>query len=219
VLIAISNFFDINGSATDYYKIRFYDSVALTYSEYSDPLLGVSDINLTGQATNDILSRTITGINILNTLGAIGPDSSGLYLLFGMKVHQNTAEAITRQCYDYCTDLIGESAMVMTDSSSIRKINGFVSNYAALRILAILAGVSITTHFNYTSGGLNIQKPAVSQIAALLAHYSWETRRRQKILLTRGIVGIQVDLQMDMLNEASPIGSGIQKITFDFPSI
>jgi hypothetical protein len=219
VLIAISNYFDIDGTSTSWYKIRFYDSAALIYSEYSDAIQGVSTATLTGQATNDILLRTITGVNILGALGAIGPDSNGNYTLFGMSLHQNTAEMIVSQCYDYTTELIGEDAITDTTPSIIRRVRGFVSNYSALRILAILAGVSITKHFNYTSGGLNVQKPAVSQMRAMLEHYAWETRRWQKLLLTRAVVETQDDLNLYIINEEAPIGSGITFISYDFGGI
>ncbi len=219
VLIATSNYFDINGTSSSWYKIRFYDSVNLVYSEYSTALQGVSESVITGQSTNDILNRTITSVNILGAMGALGPDSSGNYTLFEMAVSQNTAEAIVQQCYDYCTELIGEAAMISTDSSQIRRIKGFVSNYAALRILGILNGVGIYTHFNYTSLSVNIQKPLVSQMAAMITQYTIETNKWRKLLLTRGLVGKQTDLELDIINETPFTGSGITKISFDFPGI
>jgi len=215
VAISISYYFDPYGLTTDYYKIRFFDSTNNVYSDYSDAMPGTPDSTITGQAENDIFKRTLTGINILGTLGASGPDSNGNFTLFGMLIHQNVAESIVRQCYNYTTELVGESTMVLTDNSTVRKVEGFVSNYSALRILGILNGVVITTHFNYTSGGLNIQKPAVSQMKALMDVYSWECRRWQKLLLTRGIVSKQTDLNMSIINEQEPTGSGITVITFD----
>jgi len=217
--ISDSTYFDVNGLSTSWYRIRFYDSSAAVFSDYSDALQGEEDTPITGQTENDILKRTITAVNILGTLGASGPDTSGNYSLFGMSIHQNVAEAIVRQCYDYTTELIGEDAIVETDRNTIRKVSGFVSNYSALRILGILAGVSITTHYNYTSGGLNIQKPAVSQIKAMLDIYSWETRRWSKLLLRRSVVSTPSDVTLSIINEEEPAGSGITYVSYDSPNL
>lgn len=218
--ISDSTYFDVNGLTTDWYKIRFFDSVNSVASGYSESLQGTTELVITGQATNDILKRTITGVNILGSLGASGPDTDGNYNLFGMKIHQNVAEATVRQCYNYCTELIGESRMVLTDNNSVRQIEGYITSYAALRILGILAGVSITTHYNYTLGGFNVQKPAVSQIAAMMDLYRDETKRWSKVLLTRGIATTgPTNLSLAIINEQAPQGSGIMIVTFDAVSL
>lgn len=207
VAIATSTYFDINGTSSSWYRIRFYDSSQLIYSDYSTPLQGTTDTN--------VFKYNITAVTVLGTLGANGPDSNNDYTLFGMKINQNVAQSIVEQCYNYTTELIGESAIIQTDNSTVRKVTGFVTNYSALRILGILAGVSITTHFNYSAGGLNIQKPAVGQIRAMLDMYSWETRRWSKLLLTRSRVSTQTDMDMSIINEQEPEGSGIAIITYD----
>jgi len=218
-LIADSTYFDINGTSTSWYKIRFYDSVTLTFSDYSSPMQGVSETLLTGEAENTILVNSINSVSLMSSMGATGP-VSGQYTIFGMAIHQNTVEALVSQAYDYTTELIGEGAIVATDTSTVRKIKGFISSYAAIRILAVLTGTSITTHFNYTSGGLNIQKPAVSQMAAMVVQYTAENNRWRKLLLTRAIVTTTTaDLQLSIINEADPIGSGIQRVSYDFPGI
>ncbi len=216
--IADSTYFDVNGTSTSWYKIRFYDSANGVYSDYSAALQGEVDTVLTGQSTNDIFKRTVTAVDVLGTLGASGPSSTGDYTVFGMAINQAVAEAIVRQCYNYTTELVGESRMVSSLGTDVRPINGFISSYSALRILGILAGVSITTHYNYTSGGLNIQKPAVSQIKAMLDLYSWETRRWSKILLTRAHVETQTDLDMSVINETSN-KSGVTYISYDYPNL
>ena len=216
--IADSTYFDVTGTSSHWYKIRFYDSVNGVYSDYSAALQGEADTVLTGQTTNDIFKRTVSAVDVLGTLGASGPDSSGNYSIFGMSINQAVAEAIVRQCYNYTTELVGEARMVSSVSTDIRPINNFISSYSSLRILGILAGVSITTHYNYTSGGLNIQKPAVSQIKAMLDLYSWETRRWSRILLTRSHVETQTDLDMDIINETET-DSGITYISYDYPNL
>jgi hypothetical protein len=218
VAIATSYYFDIYGLSTDYYKIRFFDSVNNVYSNYSDAMLGETDPQLTGQTNNDILKRTLTGVNILGTLGATGPDSTGNFTLFGMTIHQNVAESIVRQCYNYTTELVGEPKMISALATDIRQLSGFITSYSALRILGVLSGVAITTHFNYSSGGLNIQKPVVGQMRAMLDLYAWECRRWQKLLLTRSHVGTQTDLDLSVINETSA-DSGITYVSYDFPNI
>lgn len=218
VAIATSNYYDVDGTTTDWYKIRFYSSTELAYSVYSDPLQGVSETVLTGQSENDILSRTITGVSVLGSLGALGPDSSGNYELFGMAIHQNVAESLVRQVYNYTTELVGEPKMISTLAADIRQLSGFITSYSALRILGVLSGVAITTHYNYSSGGLNIQKPVVGQMKAMLDLYGWETRRWQKLLLTRSHVGTQTDLDLSVINETSA-DSGITYVSYDYPNL
>lgn len=209
VAIATSYYFDIDGTSTNYYKIRFYDSSALTYSDYSTPIIGTTD--------TDVFSHTVKAVTILGTLGAIGPDSNNDYSIFGMKLNQTVAESIVEQVYDYTAELIGDDAMTSTDTSTIRKIKGFVSAYSALKILDVLNGIAITTHFNYSSGGLNVQKPVIGQMAAMTARYSKETNKWRRLILTRGKVNSSTDLQLTLINEVEPSGSGIQRISYDFP--
>jgi hypothetical protein len=213
VAITVSSFFDINGSGTTWYRIRFHDSVNAVYSDYSTPILGTVD--------TDQFTRTVSAIQILGTLNAVGPDSSNNFIVFGMKINQNVAEALVDEAYEYTTELIGETAIASTDSNTVRKVKGFVSRYSALKILGVLNGVGITTHFNYSSGGLNVQKPLIGQMSALMDFYKLETRKWQKLLLSRAIVtsGSSVsagssDLRLAILNEESP-ESGVSVISYD----
>jgi hypothetical protein len=143
-----------------------------------------------------------------------------------MKINQNVAEALVDEAYEYTTELIGETGIAATDSNTVRKVKGFVSRYSALKILGVLNGVAITTHFNYSSGGLNIQKPVIGQMVALMEFYKIETRKWQKLLLSRAIVttGAVVsagssDLSLAIPNEQSPEGSGISVIGYDQPNL
>jgi hypothetical protein len=211
VAIATSYYFDVDGTSTDYYKIRFFDGS--NYSGYSDPFLGTADA--------DMFVRTVNAVTLLGTLGAVGPDSSNNFIVFGMKINQNVAEALIDEAYEYTTELIGETAIAATDSNTVRRVKGFVSRYSALKILGVLNGVAITTHFNYSSGGLNVQKPLIGQMASLMNFYKLETRKWQKILLSRAIVttGASVsagssDLQLSIMSEYDE-DSGISVVSYD----
>jgi len=211
IAIATSTFFDVDGTSTNYYKIRFYSSTDLVYSSFSTPMLGITEA--------DQYTRLINAVTILGTLGAVGPDANNNFSIFGMSINQNVVEAIVDQVYDYTTELIGEGQMASTEATIIRRIKGFISTYSAVKILTVLTGISITVHFNYTSGGLNIQKSAVSQMASMMTQYTIESNRWRKLLLTRAIVSKQTDLDLTLINEQEPEGSGIQQITYDFPGI
>ncbi len=214
IAITTSHYFDPFGFSTDYYKIRFYDSVNNVYSDYSTPLAGT--------VNTDVFSNTVKAITVLGTLGAEGPDTNNDYRIYGMKINQNVAEAIVEQVYDYTSEMVGDSRMVSTNIADTRPIKGFIINYSALKILGVLNGIGITKHFNYTSGGLNIQKPFVGQMAAMMEFYKGEARRWQKTLLTRAVIttGASIspgsgDLQFAIINEAAPEGSGIAIVSFD----
>ena len=209
IAIATSNYYDPTGGATDLYRIRFYDSINFYYSEYSTPTTATPD--------TDVLKHTINAITVLGTLGAIGPDSSGNFTLFGMKINQNVAESIVEQAYLYTEELIGSSAIV--EVSNANKVNGFVMDYSALRIIGVLNGIAITTHFNYSSGGLNIQKPVIGQMAALMDFYRQSVNRWRKLLLSRGKVATVNDLDMSVINERAPQGSGVKIVTYDQPNL
>ena len=206
VAISTSNYYDSEGTSTSWYKIRFYDSVNLIYSEYSNPLQGTI-------FSREMLDRTVTAVTVLGTLGAIGPDSCGNYSIFGMAISQQVAEKAVEQSYNYAEALIGETKM--TDSAYAYRVEGFVSDFSALRILAILCGISIPSHFNFSAGGLNVQKPVVGQMKQTIDMYMYSCKRWQKMLLTRGIMNKQTDLSMYPLNEYSPALSGNVYITYD----
>ncbi len=213
--ITDSTYFDPQGTTSTWYRIRFYDTTNDVNSAYSTVMRGTSDI--------DSFTHTIDTITILGTLGASGPDTDDNFTLYGMKINQSVAESIVSQCYEYTTELIGAAAIVATDASTVRKVRGFVSNYAALRILGILNGVAITKHFNYSSGGLNIQKPVVGQMAAMMEYYKGEVNRWRKLLLTRAIVDTGTyaapsDLELAIPN-AKEEDSTVKVVGYDSASV
>jgi len=161
----------------------------------------------------DVIDKTVTAVTILGTLGAIGPDACGNYDIFGMSISQQVAEKAVEQAYNYVEELLGTTKM--SDIRYLYRIEGFVSDFSALRILAILVGISIPTHFNFTAGGLNIQKPIVGQMRQLIESYTYSCKRWQKLLLSRGIVNKQTDLTFYPTNEYPPALSGNVYITYD----
>ncbi len=110
--------------------------------------------------------------------------------------------------------LLGPSATSWVLANNQTVIKGAVRDFSALRVLATLAGISIPTHFNYSSGGLNVQKPVVSQLKQMIELYMISCRQWQKILLRRGFVLKQTDLTFLPINE-NPVGSGNTFVTYD----
>lgn len=209
-VITDTNYYDATGTSSHWYRIRFYDGVNGLYSEYATPTQGSAILR-------DVFDRTVTAVTVLGTLGACGPNDAGNYDVYGMEINQQVAEMSVRQAYNYAESLVGVNAM--TDAAYATRVEGFVSDYAALRILAILCGISIPTHFNFTSAGLNIQKPVSGQMKQAIEMYMYSCKRWQKTLLKRGYVSKPTDLQVLFPNERPPRGSGILEVTYDGQSV
>lgn len=159
--------------------------------------------------------RAETTAMVLGNLGnpAFSTTTSN-YTVYGMQLHITSLATQIETAFDYVQELIGVTAM--TEAGNYNKIKLFMSDYATLRILGTLQGTAITTHFNYTSGGLNIQKPLVGQMAAMVEHYKGEVSKWRKLLLTRSVVTTgPINLELSIPNEEEPAGSGIAIITYD----
>jgi len=123
--------------------------------------------------------------------------------------------------YDYVYELLGASAL--TQSANYNKIKLFMADVATLRVLGTLEGQVITKHFNYSSGGLNVQKPAVGQMATMVEHYKSEVSKWRKMLLTRahvdtGTYSVPADLEISIPN-AKEEDSDVKVVTYDSASL
>ncbi len=143
------------------------------------------------------------------------------YTVYGMPLSITSLGLQIEVAFDYVTELLGASAL--TQSVNYNKIKLFMADVATLRVLGTLEGQVITKHFNYSSGGLNIQKPAVGQMAVMVEHYKSEVSRWRKMLLTRAIVdtgtfAIPSDLELSIPN-AKEEDSTVKVITYDSASV
>lgn len=140
------------------------------------------------------------------------------YTVYGMSLPAVSLGLQVEVAYDYVLELLGAAAL--TEPTNYNKIKLFMADFATLRVLGTLEGQVITKHYNYTSGGLNIQKPAVGQMAAMVEHYKGEVARWRKLLLTRAHVDTgPANLELAVPNERSPEGSGVAVITYDSKSL
>ncbi len=159
--------------------------------------------------------RAETTTLVLSNLGnpAFSTTTSN-YTVYQMQLHITSLSTQIEVAYDYVLELIGAGAMI--EPTNFNKIKLFMADYATLRVLGTLQGTAIATHFNYTSGGLNIQKPLVSQMTAMVEHYKGEVAKWRKLLLTRGITTTgPINLELSIPNEQEPEGSGVAIITYD----
>lgn len=161
--------------------------------------------------------RPVTTAMVLENLGNPTLDANNNYTVFGMSISSSSIAMQIENAYDYVSELVGDTNM--SDSSYYKKIRGFIADYATLRIFGTLAGISIPTHFNYTVGGLNIQKPVVSQMRTAIEMYMYSCKRWQKALLRRGVVNKLSDLEISIPNEKPPTSSGILEIRYDAQSL
>lgn len=143
--------------------------------------------------------------------------TTSVYTVYGMSLHITSLAMQIEIAYDYVYELLGAAAL--TEPTNYNKIKLFMADFATLRVLGTLEGQVITKHFNYSSGGLNIQKPAVGQMAAMVEHYKGEVARWRKLLLTRAHVDTgPANLELAIPNEKTE-GSGIAVITYDSASL
>ena len=143
------------------------------------------------------------------------------YTVYGMPLSITSLGLQVEVAYDYVYELLGSSAVA--DADNYNKIKLFMTDYATLRVLGTLEGQVITKHFNYSAGGLNIQKPAVGQMAAMVEHYKASVKKWQKLLLTRAIVdrgtyATQSDIDLEIPNESDD-DSGIKTVYYDAPNL
>lgn len=146
--------------------------------------------------------------------------STSTYTIYGMKMPITSLAMQIEVAYDEVYELLGSGAVV--ESSNYNKIKLFMADYSTLRVLNILQGTAITTHFNYSAGGLNIQKPVIGMMESMIAQYKSQVMSSKKKLLTRAIIttGATVspgssDLSLAIPNEEEPEGSGISVISYD----
>jgi len=139
------------------------------------------------------------------------------YTVYGMPLSITSLGMQIEMAYDYVYELLGSAAL--TEQTNYNKIKLFMADFATLRVLGTLQGQVITKHFNYSSGGLNIQKPAVGQMATMVEHYTKQCSLWRKMLLTRA----HVDTGPNNLEIAIPnekiAGSGIMTINYDSASV
>jgi len=139
------------------------------------------------------------------------------YTVYGMPLSITSLGMQIEMAFDYVYELLGSAAL--TEPTNYNKIKLFMADFATLRVLGTLQGQVIIKHFNYSSGGLNVQKPAVSQMNALVEHYTKQVSLWRKMLLTRAIVDKgPADLDMAIPNEKIA-GSGIMTINYDSASV
>lgn len=144
--------------------------------------------------------------------------STSTYKIFGMTVPITTISMAIENAFDYTSELMGDSAMI--EVTNFRKIKLFCADYATLRVLDVLNGVAIHTHYNYSSGGFNVQKPVIGQMAAMIEEYRQKVKRGQKLILTRGKVDTgPVNMDVSIINERAPQGSGVEIVTYDAPNL
>ncbi len=159
--------------------------------------------------------RASVNMQVLANLGnPVLDNSTNNYTIYNMKISDVSVSTHVEVAWNYVSELIGITAM--SEPTNFNKIKLFMADYATLRVLGTLQGTAITTHFNYTSGGLNIQKPLVSQMAAMVEHYKGEVGKWRKLLLTRAVVTTgPINLELSIPNEQEPEGSGVAIITYD----
>jgi hypothetical protein len=140
------------------------------------------------------------------------------YTIYGMTLHITSLAMQIEMAFDYVYELLGAAAL--TEPTNYNKIKLFLADFATLRVLGTLQGQVITKHFNYSSGGLNVQKPAVGQMAAMVEHYTKQVSLWRKMLLIRAIIDKgPSDLEIAIPNEKDPEGSGIMVIDYDSASV
>jgi len=174
--------------------------------------------------TPDPLRSEVNSMVLANLGNPSFNSTTSVYTIYGMKMPITSLSMQIEVAYDYVYELIGSSAIAL--DTNYNKIKLFMADYATLRTLNVLNGVAITTHFNYSSGGLNIQKPVIGMMAAMIDQYKIQMKSSKKTLLTRAVVttGAVVsagssDLSLAIPNEESPEGSGISVIGYDQPNL
>jgi len=162
--------------------------------------------------------RSEVNMLVLSNLGdPVYTQTTRKYNIYDMKISSTSISMQIEIAFDYCLELLGAAAL--SEQTNYNKIKLFMADYATLRILGILQGIAITTHFNYSSSGLNVQKPLIGSMAAMVEHYTKQCSLWRKLLLTRAIVNKgPADLDMAIPNEKIA-GSGIMTINYDSASV
>lgn len=219
-----------NGNSEDLTPYRLIDNgstnawvdVSAGVFEYKTD--GTVDIYVTGYLTTTVQPTVTDGLSdetfpvsiseIIYLLNGSGPNSSNEYTIFGEKIHRNSISMCISVSNNYIFLLTGANSTTWTTAANQTKIKGAVRDFAIFRLLATLAGVSIPTHYNYSMGGLQVQKPVVSQLKQMLEVYNESCRQWLKILLTRYVVEKQTDLTVELINEEED-DSGITFVSYD----
>ena len=171
--------------------------------------------------TIEVLRAEANSIVLSNLGNPSFNTSTSIYTVYGMPLHITSLAIQIEIAFDYVTELLGAAAL--TTPSNYNKIKLFLGDVATLRVLGTLQGQAMIKHFNYSSGGLNIQKPVVSQMTAMVEHYKSEVSKWRKMLLTRahvdtGTYSIPSDLELSIPN-AKEEDSDVKVVTYDSASL
>ena len=166
--------------------------------------------------------RSEVNMLVLSNLGnPVYTQTTREYNIYGMKISSTSISMQIEIAFDYCLELLGVAALI--EPTNYNKIKLFMSDYATLRVLGTLQGIAITTHFNYSSSGLNVQKPLIGSMAAMIEHYTKQCSLWRKMLLTRshvstGTYTVPADLDLSIPNRKNE-DSDIKIISFDSTSV
>ena len=166
--------------------------------------------------------RSETNAIVLGNLGNPSYSATtGNYTVYEMSLPAVSLGLQVEIAFDYVTELLGVAAL--TEPTNYNKIKLFMADFATLRVLGTLQGTAITTHFNYSSGGLNVQKPLIGSMAAMVEHYTKQCSLWRKMLLTRshvstGTYAVPADLELSIPNRKDE-DSDIKIISFDSTSV
>ncbi len=190
---------------------------------------GIVDIYVVGYLTSEIVPTDVSGLTgetfpvsvseIVQLLNGTGPDGNSQYTIFGERIYGTMIDRAISISNNYIYMLLGADTTVWAEAGRQTVIKGAIRDFAILRVLATACGVSIPTHYNYTAGGLNIQKPVVSQLRQMLDMYIYSCKRWQRLLLTTHGVSAQTDLVLVPINEQNPPSSTPTQVTYDSQSI
>ena len=166
--------------------------------------------------------RSEVNVLVLSNLGNPAyTQTTREYNIYGMKISSTSISMQIEIAFDYCSELLGAAALI--EPTNYNKIKLFMSDYATLRVLGTLQGTAITTHFNYSSSSLNVQKPLIGSMSAMVEHYTKQCSLWRKMLLTRahvntGTYAVPADLELSIPNRKDE-DSDIKIISFDSTSV
>ena len=158
--------------------------------------------------------------NVLALLNAEDITLNGTTEIFGMILKESVVEYGVSMGYTYLHTMIGEDILLKQDNKNM--MVACLTDMTMLRVWGTLAGVSITTHYNYKIGDNTISKNVHPMIEMNLKLYGDSVKMWKKFILSKSGKGWTYVSPQESLSFVSPIyddNYGHDYISMDVPNV
>ena len=155
--------------------------------------------------------------NVLALLNASDITLDGETTIFGMVIKEQLIDFGISIGYTYINEVIGSDDIADADYKN--KIVACLTDMTMLRVWATLAGISISTHFNFKIGDNTISKNVHPMIEMNLKMYAESVEKWIKILLSSSWTHVEKQSDLSFRNPIYSEDYGHSLISLDSSNV